>query len=353
MRFPVKMIAVAGVVWGMGLVASTASALPPISKEVDASKIKPTKQEPQLRNGMQLIVTLANNNKVRGTLVYASEAKDYLVLRPRPGAMPEKIPGKNIKDIIRIKPASLSRPDEGGIRPAIPGAKQPAPQDNSEIHAVEITTGPYRRVQYVAPALSPPEKKMLMNLQQAENRYTSLLLQASLINEYVMNERLEDNARRNAMDTYYMHSAHFALGFRPMSQLYPYYMGYPGYISPLVYNRYIPAFGNYTYGYPYGTGSYFGRGGYGFPNQGAGGGMQMMHNPTAGEVNSSPIKTALAVDISKNVTPESMAQAKAELEQMRSYAMYDDLGRVVAMNIWDRPAEGQPGVRPAGGEGKD
>jgi hypothetical protein len=147
--------------WSLGILAvfaftlSSAQALPPVGKVVSVKpKIKQPAADEVLKHGMRLVINLTDKTSVSGTVVWADNSADYLLLRTAPGAAPKKILGKNIADITRIRLTS----DSGDALP-----------DEPEIHQVSVTNGSQKTVRYFAPALSPAERAKLTDMEAAEN----------------------------------------------------------------------------------------------------------------------------------------------------------------------------------------
>jgi hypothetical protein len=267
--FRITVLGLASIALALGLTLSSAQALPPVGKVV---KVKPeTKKatgEEKLSHGMKLVITMNDKSTVRGTVVWADEDADYLLLRVKPGTAPRKILGKNIADVTRIRLTS----DSGTVLP-----------DEPEIHAVTMDNGA-RTVKYFAPTLSPAEKAKLADLETAQNETAqteyvmSLAMQTMREEARTAREKTIAQAKNNEfmnVDLYW-----FAAG--------PYY-----------YARY------YGYGYPaYGVSTTYS--------------------------NSSPTltETVLTKDLP---LVGKLAKQRRDLAQMQNQVLFDDRGQLVAV----------------------
>lgn len=214
--FRASVLGLLGIALALGLTLSKAQALPPVGKVVKV-KETPAATGEKLSHGMRLVLTMNDKTSVSGTVVWADDEADYLLLRVKPGTPPRKILGKNIADVVRIRLTS----DSGNVLP-----------DDPEIHTVTMENGA-RTVKYFAPTLSPGEKARLADLEMAENETAqteymmSLALQTMREETQTARERSISRAKRNEwmnVDLYW-----YASG--------PYYYarflnyGYPGYGS--------------------------------------------------------------------------------------------------------------------------
>lgn len=296
-------------------IAPMSQALPPITKTVEIDPtVKQTSVADMYQHGMQLIVTLQNDDKMIGTLVYANPSQDFLVMRTQPGTLPKKISGKDIKDIAKIKAASLSGPNgKGGIKPAGP-EELPTPATNTgEISTVTVYNGSVPSIRYIAPALSPSESQMLTQLQEAENKIAELKETLALSQTYIQNAKRIDDARTNALVRYYNSPPVQYAVQSGITNSYSYgnpYYGYvPGYYGSYAYGGYGAGSGTYNT-VPY-----------------------IVPNPTSGEGQDSIIKAATAQVISKNITPEAISNAEKSLAQARGNAIFGADGNLIAMRV--------------------
>jgi hypothetical protein len=208
----------------LAITFSSAQALPPISKVVKVNpKIKQPAADESLKHGMKVTLNLTDKTSVSGTVVYADNSADYLLLRTTPGALPKKILGKNIADITRIRLTS----DSGSTK-----------ADEPEIHEVTIINGTRKSVRYFAPALSAQERAKLTELENTDNEIARIEDVLRLTNQ-----ALKDEVRAAREQTIAMERQNALL----RTQLYwlsagPYYGGY----YPTPYGGYYPTFGPYT-----------------------------------------------------------------------------------------------------------
>ncbi len=153
----------------LGLSVAAAQALPPVSKVIKVDpNIKGTTAEAALKHGMKVVVKLKDKSRVLGTVVWADQANDYMLIRTKPGAAPTKIRGKDVDDVERIRLTSAS----GNFVP-----------DQPEIHQVALFNGSLKTVRYFAPTLSPGERTELAELETAENQAERL--------QYMMGQTLD------------------------------------------------------------------------------------------------------------------------------------------------------------------
>jgi hypothetical protein len=268
-----------GILAALASTFSSAQALPPIGKVVNEKpKIKQPAADEALKHGMRLVINLTDKTSVRGTLVWADNSADYLLIRTTPGAAPKKILGKNIADITRIRLTS----DSGSVIP-----------DDPEIHQVTVINGSQKSVRYFAPALSPRERAKLAEMENAEDetaRVENMLrmtIQALKEEVRAAREQTIAQERQNAL---------------LRTQLYwlsggPYYGGY-----------YPAPYGGF---YPY---SYFGY--------------------NAGNGNTAPPSTSLLeTALTKEITlTKELAKLQRNQEQLQSAGLYED-GRLVAVSL--------------------
>ena len=257
---------------------SSAQALPPIGKEVkEKPKIKQPAPDETLKHGMKLVVNLNDKTSVRGTVVWADNSGDYLLLRTTPGAAPKKILGKNIADITRIRMTS----DTGTVLP-----------DEPEIHQVTVMNGSQKTVRYFAPSLSPQERAKLAEMESADDETARVENTLRLANEAL---REEVRAAREATIAQERQNALLA------TQLYwlsggPYYGGY----YPAPYGGYYPTA---LYGYNGASGS------------------------------SAPSGRLMEVAMTKEIAlTKELAKLQRNQAQVQSAGLYED-GRLVAVSL--------------------
>lgn len=324
---------------GMLLAASTAFALPPITKTVEVDpQTRPAVAAESYVPGMPVVVVLNDKSRLTGTVVYADDAADYVLVRTAPRTLPRKIMGKDIAEVNRIQAAALQpRKDEGpSVRPAMPSEEIPAPAAATyapEIGAVTIYNGPVRTVKYIAPTLSSPELTLLERLESAENELARVRNAATVANQFIANARALDDARTEALSRHY---SAIPLYITDLSVYYAEGYGYGG---------------GYGFGYRPWYGA-FGHGAYGF---GTNSHIVYPPNPTAGETDTQVVKAAAAQILATDMSPETLARAESAVSMARSYVITDDDGRVVALRpeAVDNLVRGeaapapQPGVTPA------
>lgn len=212
----------------IGFCAVAAQALPPIGKEIKLDpKVKVAVEDETLKHGMRLVVNLKDKNRVVGTLVYADEAGGYLMVRPRPGALPQKIMDKDIAGIDRIRLTNSA----GDVVP-----------DQPEIHQVSVINGSLAKVQFFAPTISSSERARLADLEIAQNEMSRAeqmmtYLMLSLRDELqALREDLQFQDRRNKLlDQQLMYAMYPSVGYFNPLWGYGYFAGwgggYPGYYA--------------------------------------------------------------------------------------------------------------------------
>jgi hypothetical protein len=202
-----------------------------------------------------------------------------------------------------------------------------------------------RTVHYVAPNLSSTEKELLSRLESAENKLAAMAELNVMREQFVANAERLDRARTRGLINYYTE-------------------------GPLQYGVALSGGSGYG-GFGYGG---FGYGGYGLGQFGMGGGYGggygigragsaiystvpiVVPNPTQFETPGQAMKVAAAQAMAKDMTPESLAAAQEEVAALRSKAVFDPNGQLVAVLaepqlIRSAANNGQPqgDVRPAVG----
>jgi hypothetical protein len=211
-----------GILGALAGTLSPAQALPPIGKVVNEKpKIKQPAADEALKHGMKLVINLTDKTSVRGTLVWADNSADYLLIRTAPGAAPKKILGTNIADITRIRLTS----DSGSVI-----------ADEPEIHQVTVINGSQKSVRYFAAALSPRERAKLAEMESADDetaRVENMLrLAIQALKEEVRAAREQTIAqeRQNSLlltQLYWLSGGPYYGGYYPSGGFYPNsYFGY-------------------------------------------------------------------------------------------------------------------------------
>lgn len=360
-RLFVTLILGCGITVGLLAGVPNAKALPPLSKETKTVPASFDRGASAVyKHGMPIMVVLTDTTKLTGRVVLANDAEDYLLIRTAPGTLPKKIMGGDIAAIYPvqaaeqpasggngIRPANLQGPGNGGIQFAIPG--QTAPQTSSdttpsEISTVEIWNGPVRTVHYVAPNLSSTEKELLNRLEAAENKLGEMAELNVLRQQFVTDAQRLDRARTRGLINYYTEGPlQYGVTLSGGS-------GYAGGYGGFGYGGY--GLGQFGYGGGYGGGYGIGRAGSAIYSTVP----MLVPNPTQFETPGQAMKVAAAQAMAKDMTPESLAAAQEEVAALRSKAIFNPNGQLVAVlaepqmirsAASNRPAQGD--VRPAVG----
>ncbi len=311
--------------------------LPPSREEMQVQK--PTSPTTPMENrfasgleeyipGMTLKLKLKNPPTapiVNGKLIWAEPG--FFVLRAQPGVAPQKFAWDNIEEVIRVKNV---RGTENGSN-----VKFATPLDRVteerllyplEIQKVTINDGAYQYGVYFNTGLSTREEELLDKLQKAEKAMVEAQKMSDQVNDILRDSIALQKNKSEALSAYYQNNTFYALGFNNSDYVYN--------ARPLYYvdrfNR--PFFGNFG-GFGYGPGFNGYGGGYGRGyNQ-----VTQMTNPISGETKGASSEDVIQMaEFYKKKSNEMIQQARADLQEIRNYAMYTTDGRLVAMNTWDK-----------------
>jgi len=148
------------------------------------------------RHGRFLVLTMKNNDKIGGRVVWTDEKAGVLYLRPQDGEAPIGVSFNDISKAERIQFAA-AKPTKGGVVPAsIPqGDAGPAalPPDAPEIHVVRIANGDVVTEQFYSNAISPREQSVLKRIEAAEREVAANRQMISELNIMLQNKsQLQD-----------------------------------------------------------------------------------------------------------------------------------------------------------------
>jgi len=146
------------------------------AEEETKSKIKgvafeDAKKADDFKHGNLLQLTLKDNSRVVGTLVWADKKNKRLYLRRGTGMPPQPFDEKQITKVQKgVKEAKGKK--QKGKNEIIPAALAPAPAVVNQPEILRITeiNGNLTTVRYYAPELSPGEKMQLHDMEAAENQ---------------------------------------------------------------------------------------------------------------------------------------------------------------------------------------
>jgi hypothetical protein len=259
-------------------------------EQTKALSLKEAKAAGDFKHGNRLVITRKDDAQMTGTLVRVDRKGKRLFLRTRPGEPPLAVANADVKkaEVVMI--------------PAAGGPEQP--DNQPEIHCMDIRQGTVTLVHYFAPALSPGERTSLTLLEAAENEMAPAKAQAGLMAQYMQNEQAQERWRRIAQETYY----------RAQTSLY---------CQAVTYNGNLPSGGGYGFGY-YG-GGYFPIGAYYGP--------PLITPPDMG--NEGVFKSALAATLARGPRPEVIQKTSENLARAQRNAVYED-GQLVAV-VYEEP----------------
>ncbi len=181
--------------------ASAQIKLPVFDPDAPAADVRnvafePAKERGDFRHGALLQITLNDGSKVRGTLVRADNKSKKLYVRTEPGAAPRGIAQQEIKSVEKGV-----RAPKDGVRPAGFQGEVVEP----EINRIVIYNGLQQQVRYSQQALSPGERSVLRELEEAENELNRLEASSQAYAETseaeigILRERYRSHALINAM----------------------------------------------------------------------------------------------------------------------------------------------------------
>lgn len=154
----------------------------------------PATERADFRHGTLLNITLRDGTTVRGTLVRADAAKKTLYVRTQPNAAPVAIAEGNIGSV--QKGFLKGNAPVEGIAPAAANAAPPLIENivEPEIIKTVVFNGLHKSVRYQANTVSPGERDILQQMEDAENALADLENHQDLQQTLVSNQVAMQNA---------------------------------------------------------------------------------------------------------------------------------------------------------------
>ncbi|MGF1581774.1 MAG: hypothetical protein ACFCD0_20785 [Gemmataceae bacterium] len=258
--------------------------------------------------------------RVSGTVVW--EGPGYIVVRERPGVAPVKVDYSNIESWAK----KTKVPDEKSK--TIFANYSPRGQQKllypPEISKITIKTGPYTYVKYSTSVLSSQEKKLLTDLEQAQNAMANAqkrLDQATQAMSAAQNAGIE---KAQALNSYYRTVT--AVGANPQFFDIPQRQFGPVYGTPFGGFR---TFRSTIYS-PY-------RGAISTPLTGAISQPFVVPHPTSGEslgASAEDVRKQSLIEL--KAARDNMQQAEKEYGAISQHLLYSGSGELMAINTWDK-----------------